>query len=305
MTVSLGLLVGVVGGLLGWRMMAPVFASPLLERVNYRDHRLPTAGGLVVVLVAIAGEAAIAVAVRAGADLDAGNTGPRWTALGVALGFGFLGLLDDLVGDGSARGFRGHLTALVHGELTTGGIKLFGGVAVSLVVAGWVDHGGVLWMIADAALIAAVANLGNLFDRAPGRTIKVMGVLGLVLVVAAGLPAELVGVALICGAGIGLAGPDLREQMMLGDTGANVMGGAVGLGVVLVAPGWLRLVVLGLAVALNLISERVSFSAVIGRTPPLHALDRIGRLDVPSPSPEPGPSPEDRLGDGPDPDEGT
>lgn len=281
MTTLLGLLVGVAGGLIGWRMMRPVFASPLLARSNYRGHTLPTAGGLVVVLVALGGEAVIAVALGAGADLDAGNTGPRWTALGVALGFGFLGLVDDLVGDGAARGYRGHLTSLLHGELTTGGIKLFGGAAVAVVVAGWVPHEGLGWLFADAALIATSANLGNLLDRGPGRTIKVTVAAGLVVILAAGLRSELVGVALVCGAGLAMLVPDLREEEMLGDTGANVLGGAVGLGVVLVAPSWVRLTVLAVVVALNLASERVSFTAVIDRTPGLRHLDRAGRLDVP------------------------
>lgn len=277
MTAIAGLLAGVVGGLLCWRLLRPVFASPLLERTNYRDHRLPTAGGLVIILVALGGEAAVSVALAAGADLDAGNTGPRWTALGVALGFGLLGLLDDLVGDASARGYRGHLQSLARGELTTGGIKLFGGAAVAIVVAGWVPHEGLGWLFADAALIATAANLGNLLDRAPGRTLKVTTVAGLVVIVAAGLPAELVGVALIVGAGLAMVRPDLHEEEMLGDTGANVLGGAVGLGVVLVAPGWLRLLVLAVVLGLNLLSERVSFSAVIERTALLRAVDRAGR----------------------------
>lgn len=277
MTVSLGFVVGIVGGLAAWRLFRPVFAGALLRRRNYRDHELATAGGIVVVVTALGGEALVTVATRAGIDLDAGNTGPRWTALGLALGFGFLGLLDDLVGDATARGFAGHLRALRHGELTTGAAKLFGGAAVSVVVAGWVPHEGLVWLFADAALIATAANLGNLLDRAPGRTTKV-GLVGFgAAVLIGGFPAELVGVALIVGAAAGLLRAELAEEVMLGDTGANVIGGAVGLGVVLLAPGWLRLVVLVVCVGLNLASERVSFSAVIDRTAPLRWLDQAGR----------------------------
>jgi UDP-GlcNAc:undecaprenyl-phosphate/decaprenyl-phosphate GlcNAc-1-phosphate transferase len=277
MTVTLGFVAGVLGALAGWRLLQPVFASAFLARLNYRNHSLPTAGGLVVVLVALGGEAAISFLLRAGLDIDPGNTGPRWTALGVALGFGLLGLLDDLVGDGSARGYKGHLSALVKGELTTGGIKLFGGAAVAVVVAGWVDHDGVLWLLVDAALIATAANLANLLDRAPGRTIKVTTAGFVLLVAIARLPAELVGVALVCGAGLGMLRADLAEDEMLGDTGANVLGGALGLGVVLVAPDWLRVVVLLVVLGLNIASERVSFSAVIDQTPALRAVDRLGR----------------------------
>ena len=63
---------------------------------------------------------------------------------------------------------------------------------------------------------------------------------------------------------------------MLGDTGANVLGAGAGLGLVATTgPGtwWVAVVVLA---ALNLVSERVSFSEVIDRTPPLRWLDRLG-----------------------------
>ena len=56
--------------------------------------------------------------------------------LGAALlviGVGLFGLLDDLAGDRSTRGFRGHLTALVRGRPTTGSWKLLAGGAVSVV----------------------------------------------------------------------------------------------------------------------------------------------------------------------------
>ena len=42
---------------------------------------------------------------------------------------------DDLAGDGSSRGFGGHLRALGERRLTTGAVKLFGGGAVALLVA--------------------------------------------------------------------------------------------------------------------------------------------------------------------------
>ena len=44
--------VGLALGLAGWFSTRPVLAIPALERTNYRDHTLPTAGGLVIVLAA-------------------------------------------------------------------------------------------------------------------------------------------------------------------------------------------------------------------------------------------------------------
>ena len=56
-----------------------------------------------------------------------------------AAGAGAFGGYDDLAGSGGRRGFRGHLGALAHGEVTTGAVKLGGigatGLAASALLA--------------------------------------------------------------------------------------------------------------------------------------------------------------------------
>jgi UDP-N-acetylmuramyl pentapeptide phosphotransferase/UDP-N-acetylglucosamine-1-phosphate transferase len=81
----------------------------------------------------------------------------------------------------------------------------------------------------------------------------------------------------VVGATAGLLVPDLRERLMLGDAGANVLGATLGLGVVLTTGTTVQLAVVAVLLALNLVSERVSFSRVIDQVGPLHALDRLGR----------------------------
>jgi UDP-N-acetylmuramyl pentapeptide phosphotransferase/UDP-N-acetylglucosamine-1-phosphate transferase len=218
------------------------------------------------------------VAVEAVRSLSSPPGPARSAIVLAAVGLGLLGLLDDLAGTGDARGFRGHLTALAKGRLTTGGAKLLGGGALAVMAAAIVHPGGAVWrLLVSAAVIALGANLGNLFDRAPGRTIKA-GLLGaLVLVLAAGAPARLIDVMVIAGAALALLVDDLREQLMLGDTGANVLGGVLGVGVVLTAGDTGLLLAVALLVVANLASEVVSFSRLIDAVPPLRALDRAGR----------------------------
>lgn len=277
MIVAAAFAAGVVVALGLWWMTSSAFAADVFDRENYRGRHLPTAVGVLVALVAVAADAAVAVAVAAGAEPDRAAVAGLRLATVTALGFALLGLLDDLGGAGESGGFRGHLRSLASGRLTTGAMKLFGGAAVGVVVVSVREPDSVGRVLADGALVALAANLGNLFDRAPGRTTKLALVSLVALVLAVGAEPAVAGVALVVGAGAGLLPADLAERLMLGDAGANVLGAVLGLGVVLVCAPATRTAVLVVVALLNLASERVSFSRVIAAVPPLRAADRWGR----------------------------
>jgi UDP-N-acetylmuramyl pentapeptide phosphotransferase/UDP-N-acetylglucosamine-1-phosphate transferase len=143
-------------------------------------------------------------------------------------------------------------------------------------------------LLVDGVLIALAANLGNLLDRAPGRTIKASLVMYVPLAFVLGQSAIGVAIAPVMGAAFGLLGDDLRERVMLGDTGANVIGAVLGLAVVLGTEETTRLVVMLVLVALNVAAELVSFTSVIDRVAPLRAIDRAGRRPVQPPGAQPG-----------------
>jgi hypothetical protein len=84
----------------------------------------------------------------------------------------------------------------------------------------------------------------------------------------------------VAGAAAAMLLDDLHERLMLGDTGANALGAALGLGVVLSCSFRTCAVTLAVVAGLNLASELVSFSRVIDAVPPLRALDRAGRKRV-------------------------
>lgn len=226
---------------------------------------------------------------------------------------GALGLADDLLeprqrraGRPVAKGLRGHLGALRSGRLTTGGAKALGIPALALLGAAAAPrprHGAMV--AADAILVAGCANLANLLDLRPGRALKVVIPAAAALAVpSASAPArgrrdagqghlcgdrDASGRALAIAALVPAAAallPDLREHGMLGDAGANALGAAVGLAATRRATRPVRLGLTGLVVALTLASERVSFSAVIDRTPALRAVDRWGRRQAPCGSAE-------------------
>lgn len=268
---------GALGAQLFWLATRSVFASPALVRSNWRGREVPTDVGVLIPLVVIAVEAGRAVLGAFGAG-TAGTTPARVAVLVTVVGFALLGAIDDVAGSADQRGFRGHLGALMRWQATTGLLKLVGGAALAIAVVGPLADRGPLRLVADAALVALSANLANLFDRAPGRVIKVgMGAFAVVVAVA-GVRARLDTVAVVIGASVGLLVDDLRERLMLGDAGANGLGAVLGLSLVLTTRPVVRTGALVVVVALNVAGELVSFSRVIDAVPPLRALDRAGRL---------------------------
>lgn len=192
------------------------------------------------------------------------------------LGAGVAGAVDDLGGTTSTKGLRGHLRPLRRGEVTTGALKVVGLGLSGLLSCGWSDvrtgRGLGSHTLTGAALVAGSANLANLFDLRPGRALKV----GLALAVPLGLLGR-PGAAAVSGAGAALLPADLRGSSMLGDTGANPLGAVVGLAAAQALGPRGRVLALAAVTALNLASERVSFSRVIDSHPVLSALDRWGR----------------------------
>jgi UDP-N-acetylmuramyl pentapeptide phosphotransferase/UDP-N-acetylglucosamine-1-phosphate transferase len=271
------LLVGYLIARLAWIALSSLFASPALARTNYRGRPLPTAAGIVVALSVLLVEGGRALAGSFGVGNGPGLTVPRGLVLLIAVAFGLLGLLDDIAGSDAYRGFRGHVSALLAGQLTTGGLKLIGGAAVSLVAVGPLVGKSPGRLVADALLVALCANLANLLDAAPGRATKVGAAAFVLLVIGVGAPAALVAPAIVVGGSLGLLLDDLKEHLMLGDAGSNALGAVLGIAIVLTCAQGVRDVILVLVVALNVAGELVSFTRVIDAVPPLRFLDRAGR----------------------------
>ncbi|MGH8836292.1 MAG: hypothetical protein ACRDWG_15040 [Actinomycetes bacterium] len=215
----------------------------------------------------------------------------RTAAMLAALSAGALGSYDDLAGSGSSRGLRGHFDALARGEVTTGAVKVLGIGAAGLLAGALVQRKPADKLLAGI-VIAGSANLVNLLDLRPGRAIKA----GLI----AGAPVALArsgsgssergpgsrGAGVLAAGSMGAAAAllpeDLGERAMLGDAGANALGAALG---VAAAAGSGRVGLLLRAasiIGLTLASEKVSFTKVIAASPPLNAIDMLGRRPVPT-----------------------
>lgn len=235
------------------------------SRTNHAGHPISLLEGPGYVLGAGVGAAA--------GSLLAPGAGP---ALLAASGSGAAGLLDDLAGDSTNKGLRGHLGALRRGRGTTGALKIAALAATGLASAALTDRRDHRALgpatLLGGAVIAGSANLANLLDLRPGRALKAS--------VLAGIPLALAGeraAAAAVGAALGALPADLARETMLGDTGANAAGALIGSALVARTGLGGRAVALAALTALTLASERVSFTQVIESTPVLREIDSWGR----------------------------
>jgi hypothetical protein len=193
------------------------------------------------------------------------------------------GKWDDTRGDERPRGFKGHLGALRSRALTGGLVKIGAGAVTGVIVAAFLPARGAtpLAHVAETvALVGLTANLLNLFDRAPGRAGKVALLFALPLIVFGDRGwalsfAPAFGALAIC------LSYDLQERGMLGDAGANPLGAVLGVGLAGSLGESHRLIAIAVLLALNIASERWSFSKAIEAAPPLRWFDGLGRTREP------------------------
>jgi UDP-GlcNAc:undecaprenyl-phosphate/decaprenyl-phosphate GlcNAc-1-phosphate transferase len=231
-----------------------------MRRTNYRGRRVLFPLG--VLLLAVAG-----LALTAGLN--------RWLVF--LCGVGYLGLLDDLAG-GEPRGLRGHGLALARGELSTGALKAAGTVGLAAYAVAGDSPSGAAY-VAEVLVLALAAHLGNLLDIRPGRPEKALALSAAVVCLASRSLEPLEPIAPLLPAVAVCAWFTLRERAMLGDTGASLIGGMIGvLLVTALSPLGIGLALAAL-IAISLYGEFRSLSRAIERVPLLYRLDSLGRVN--------------------------
>lgn len=286
-----GLARGLGPYLLGWSRQRRVGVT------NYRGQWVPWGLGLAWILAAGGAVAAVAAGRLAvpGPIMERLGVPPRTAGEGEGLAVlagwilwaGLVGWMDDLLGDRSRLGFRGHVGAILRGELTTGGVKLVllgGGALAAAAAAAGTTPPGLGWLAA-ALLMALTVNAVNLLDLRPGRALK--GSLGLLAVSFLADPSRSLPALPGLAAALAVIRWDLKEEGILGDAGANALGALAGWSLVQALPPAGELVGLALLAGLHLYAERSSLSEGIEGKPFLKWLDRLGRLD-PGPTGEGG-----------------
>lgn len=238
------------GAAVRWLRQNPPGGSQRWERTNFAGGQVSLVGGPAAVAGLVAG---------------ALTQGRASTAVGLSA-VGTVGVYDDLYGEPTTKGVRGHLGALRSGVVTSGAVKIGVVSLAGLLIARGEARSSGLGLLRDGALVAGAANVVNLFDLRPGRAYKVAAPVGL-------LP----GGGPIAGVLSAAIADDLSGRTMLGDCGSNALGAAAGAALVRDLPPTARWLGLVAAVGLTFASERVSFSALIEQHPVLDRIDRAGR----------------------------
>lgn len=242
-------------------------------RENFRGRSLPFPAGFIAVAAALLALVPLAALDQlAGVDVWEPEIG---LVVLYGLGMALLGLIDDAL-SGPSRGWRGHGAAVLRGELSTGALKAAGALGLALFALSGQEATKARYLLATAVLVLAT-NLWNLLDLRPGRAVKALALLGAGLTLGAWDARPAAALGLLLGPVLVLGIWDVSERAMLGDTGANLMGGLAGLWIVLALGATGQLVALALILAVTVYGEFRSISALIERTPVLRTLDSIGR----------------------------
>jgi UDP-N-acetylmuramyl pentapeptide phosphotransferase/UDP-N-acetylglucosamine-1-phosphate transferase len=266
-----------ITGLFAAFLIAPAALRALadgpLARPNYRGRVLACPLGVIVLAAAVIALVPLALAQQIG---DSTVLRPEFAWVSVyVLGVGVLGLTDDAAAD-AARGWRGHAKAVLAGEFSAGALKAVGSAGLALYV---MTLRGVstAHVLLGAAVLVLATNLFNLLDLRPGRAVKGFVLLGVALTLGAADLHPLWAVGLFAGPLLVVGVYDLREEGLLGDTGANVVGALAGAWLVLSLSPAGQLVALVALLAVTAYGEFRSISELIERTPGLRELDSWGR----------------------------
>jgi UDP-GlcNAc:undecaprenyl-phosphate GlcNAc-1-phosphate transferase len=279
--------------LIGWLLLQSVVrllpAYGMLD-TNFRGEKIPTGLGLFLGIMLWVfwflsylladHEETLASATRL-VKTTGGISFPRFVlCLTVLIG---LGWIDDRQRDKSVKGLRGHWQKWAKEHvLTTGAWKAIGTFIVSCwVVLGRNDFWG--YAAVQVLLVGLMTNTMNLLDMRPGRALKGYFVVGgglLLISVVEGHPVAYFILQYAVAIGAMLIYPiDIRGRGMLGDTGANFLGFAVGCQLLISVSIWVQAVIGLLLIWIHVYAEQASITKFIAGRNWLHWLDQLGRAN--------------------------
>ncbi len=235
---------------------------------NYRGEIIPVGYGLLFVIN-------ITITLIVGTLLGYYEVENTYLFLTLILVMGFVGILDDALGNKSIQGFKGHFRAFILDKrLTTGFIKAVLSLIFILFInlywyQKWLD------IIINTLLILLTTNFINLLDLRPGRALKVT-LFNLVVILLLRQEEFLLIIPIMIVLILSLP-LDLQAKGMMGDIGANVLGVVVGFLMVINLRLFIKIIMVLLLIAIHIYTEYYSLSKLIKDNRVLFYIDQIGR----------------------------
>lgn len=242
----------------------------ICSSVNYRGKAIPAIGGIAFIPILL-----LTILILLVKSPESYKNYLSYLAL--ILSMGFVGVIDDLIGDVKIKGLVNHIKSTLSGKMTTGFLKALIGFLMSCIVSIRMTNSYIEFIV-NVFIISLFANTINLFDLRPGRAVKVFMTISFILLTASTTRVtEAIPIIILNLAACLYIRYDLREVCMLGDTGANILGITLGYYSSLLLDFKVKLPLLTFLVILNAMSEKLSITSVINRSRLLSYLDNMGR----------------------------
>ncbi|QQY80629.1 UDP-N-acetylmuramyl pentapeptide phosphotransferase/UDP-N-acetylglucosamine-1-phosphate transferase [Keratinibaculum paraultunense] len=237
--------------------------------LNYNNEEIPLGMGILFIFVQV-------ISISLTSILG-------WADIKVAMGYllactlmGFVGLIDDLVGETDIKGFRGHINAFFKGKLTTGLLKAGIGFFIALFIS-IIFSSTLLDIVINTLIIALFTNLTNLLDLRPGRSIKVFLLISVIMLFTNITDEYNFILYSIYGILFIYFPIDLKAKAMMGDVGSNFIGITLGIYCIFTQTLLARSIYLFILILIHILAEKISFTKVIEKNKFLSFLDNLGR----------------------------
>jgi len=186
-----------------------------------------------------------------------------------------VGFIDDILGDHSVKGLKGHIFILLKKrELTSGALKAIIISLISIFIGLYYWENLILFAL-NFVILILTTNMFNLFDVRPGRVIKIYLLIFMMLFIP--FPPTRTYLSIIFASVLAYAPLDFKGKGMLGDTGSNFLGMSIGLSLVLNLSYFSKAIVFILLVILHIYTEKKSLTELIEKIRILRLIDNMGR----------------------------
>lgn len=279
------MLFGVPGALLVPRIVNLFRTNRAFLVTNYEGKEVVVCGFIIFAGSFLSYSAAIIFAYMVNWDLGIFLTLPLAAMIfGTAVGT-IAGIIDDLVIT-PEKGFKGHIQALIKGNMNSGILKILL-IGMASFMFSFTISGTIIEIIVSAVLISLTANFINLLDLRPGRALKIHLLFLFATLFLGSFTLEYERILPVFFYWFTWLVPlliflimDLRKRVILGDGGSNSIGFLLGASwAYMIENLYLKVFLLTIILLVNIYAEFGSITILVERNDFLRKLDNWGRSE--------------------------